>query len=469
MNATTGGTGMTAGSPVPATSLLVLIALLTGAAVALLSLAGAVLQTAVVLGLALGLPALLLFLARPHLAVAGYLFLLPLFLDRAIVAGLNGGEILTAGMVVVGGIGLWEARDRVGTAIRAMAPLLWPLLGLAVVSVVSLIANRIGTFEEIASAVFKYLAFGAIVLLVHSHADTPRKRTTLLYGALAGAVVVAAYAVVSYLLGWSYDETYEVNRAYGTFDHWNLLGGFMVLMSFPILGLAAATRRIPVRLALAAAFVLEIIALLLSLTLGSIVALLTAVAFGLVFIIRVDWRRLVGIGSLMLIGFALVYLTNPLLQDKLTRFPERVMDRFRTYAVGISMFRDRFLLGFGSQERLLDALWFGDASYGLTAFGASSSVPHNAFLLMGVEKGFLGMLFFILLIAGALWIVFRNRGRLLEGRSALLYQGIVLGVVGFMVQNMTNNLVLHARVGILFFALVALVDRMAGPANDPAP
>ena len=460
-------TRATAASSLPTTALLVLGAVVGGAAVALLSLLGPTFQTVVVIGVGLGVPGLLLLVARPHLAVAGYLFLLPLFLDRSIVAGLNGGELLTAGMLVIGGFGIWEARARVGDAVRSLAPVLWPLFGLAVVSVVSLVANRIGTFGEIASAVFKYLAFGAILVLVHSHADTPRKLKTLLYGALAGSMAVAAYAVVAYLLGWSYDEVYQVNRAYGTFDHWNLLGGFMVLMSFPTLGLAAATRRITVRTALLGAFVLQIIALLLSLTLGSIVALLAAAVFGLLFVVRVGWRRLLGIGTLMLSGFALVYLTNPLLQDKLTRFPERVMDRLRTYSVGVSLFRDRFLLGFGSQERLLDELWFGDGSYGLTAFGASSSVPHNSFLLMGVEKGFLGLLFFILIIAGALWILVRNRHRLLNGGSALIYQGIILGVLGFLLQNMTNNLVLHARVGILFFALVALVDRMAGPATEP--
>ena len=439
-----------------------------GSSVALLSVLGPALQVAVILGVVLGVPAMVLILTRPHLAIASYLFLLPLIIDAPVLAGLNGGELLTAGVVLLGGFSLWDAevRGQLTTSLRALQPLLWPLLGLAIISVLSLMANGIGTFGEISSAVFKFTAFGAVAVLVHTYATTTGKLRVVLNGAVWGGFLVALYSLIAYLMGWSYSEIHDWNRASGTFAHWNQLGGFMVLMSVPTLGLAAARERIPVRLALALAFVLEIVALLLSLTLGSIVALMAGLTFGLVFLVRVGWRRLVAIGGLAVVAFGVVYATNPFLQEKLTLFPERAMDRLRTYSVGIAMFRDRFLLGFGSQENLLDQLWFGESNYGLTEFGAASSIPHNAFLLMGVEKGFLGVLFLCLLMGGALWILFRSRHALLRGRSALIYQGVVVGVLGFLVQNMTNNLVLHARIGIVFFALIALVDRMARLAGE---
>lgn len=460
MHTATGTAPPPVSSPV-AVAGLVSLALLGGAAVALLSVLGAGPQTAIVLGLIVGLPGTLLFLARPHVAVAAYLLLLALIPDEPVLGDVNGGEILTAGMVLLLGFALWQAGARLRLAARSLAPLVWPLVGLAAVSVVSLLANGIGSFAEIASSVFKFAAFGAVAVMVHAYADTPGRVKAMLYGALAGAFLVAVYAAIAYLMGWSYSELHDWNRASGTFAHWNQLGGFMVLMSLATLGAAAATRRITLRLALALAFVLEIVALLLSLTLGSIVALAAAALFGSVFVARIGWARILAIGVLAAVGFGVVYATNPTFQEKLTRFPERTEDRLRTYAVGVAMFSDRALLGFGSQENLLDELWFGEAGYGLTAMGAASSVPHNAFLLVGVEKGVLGVFFFTLLIGGALWILFRSRHTLLTGRFALLYQGITVGTAGFLVQNMTNNLVLHARIGIIFFALIALVDRMA--------
>ena len=43
--------------------------------------------------------------------------------------------------------------------------------------------------------------------------------------------------------------------------------------------------------------------------------------------------------------------------------------------------------------------------------------------------------------------------------------GLMVGVLAFLVQNMTNTLVLHARIGIVFFALVALAARFAEQAQ----
>ena len=153
--------------------------------------------------------------------------------------------------------------------------------------------------------------------------------------------------------------------------------------------------------------------------------------------------------------------TNADLQEKLTRIDERTLDRVRSYQVGVAMFRDKFLLGFGTQSEVIDALWYGEADYGLTGLGASSSVPHNSLLMIGVEKGALGVLFFVLLIVGLLRLLLRQRATFRDSRYALLYAGVVVSVLGFMIQDLVNNLILHARLSIIFFAVVALTVRLA--------
>src|SRR5688500_2819169 len=74
---------------------MVLLALLAGVAVAASSVLGGVHQTVVVALLGAGLPTLLVFVARPDLALAAYLFVLPLVLAVPVAAGLNAGEVLT--------------------------------------------------------------------------------------------------------------------------------------------------------------------------------------------------------------------------------------------------------------------------------------------------------------------------------------------------------------------------------------
>lgn len=437
-----------------------LAALLLGALAAGLGSLGPVQQVALVLSVGFGLPAAILFLARPHLALAAYLLVLPLLVARPIVGGLNGGELVTMGAMALGLTSLWEARDRVAPAVRSLGLVIWPLVGLATVSLLSLIANGITDFGEILGGLFKFLAFAGVAVLVYMHATTARRAEIMLRGALAGAFFVAIYAAVAYVLGWSYSEQYDWNRASGTFEHWNAMGGFMVLMSVTTLGTATLTRRAPVRLLLIMAFLLEITAMLLSLTLGSIVALVVGATMGLVFVARIGWRRILTATALAAVGFAVALIANPLLSDKLTRFDERMGDRVRSYAVGVSMFRDKFLLGFGTQEQMLDALWFGEADYGLTIFGESSSVPHNSLLMMGVEKGFLGIILFTMLIVGVLRLLFRYYPALRVSRYATFYSALMISVFGFLFQNLANNIVLHARIGIVFFALVALVVRL---------
>ncbi|HUF12395.1 MAG TPA: O-antigen ligase family protein [Longimicrobiales bacterium] len=448
----------------------VVLALLLGAGVAGLSVLGPVQQTAVVLALGLGVPAAILFLARPYLGLAAYLLVLPLLVDRPIAAGFNGGELVTLGALLLGVASLWAVRERLGPTLRSLRPVVWPLVGLTLVSLVSLIANRVDDFGEILGALFKFLAFAGVAVLVHMHATDRRRAETMLRAVLMGALLVAIYAVVAYLLGWSYDEYYDWNRARGTFEHYNTMAGFMVLASMPTLAMASLTRRPPLRLLFAAAFLLQITAILLSLTLGAIASLLVGALLTLVFIARIGWGRILNGALLLCAGFAVVVAANPLLRDKLTQFDERIVDRFRTYAVGVSMFRDEFLFGFGSQQRALDALWFGDADYGLTDFGASSVLSHNSLLTMGVEKGFVGLILFALVIVGVLRLLFRHYAALRAStRWSLLYSGLMMGIFGFLFQNFSNNLVLHARLGILFFALVAIVVRLGELAEEDEP
>ena len=444
----------------PGVLLPVVLALGAGVAVAAASMYGIIQQVAFVLVAGVGVPALLLFVLRPHVAIAGYLLVLPLVLPWSVALGLNAGEMLTLATLLLGAISLWEAQDRVAPALRALAPVLWPLVALAVISVLSLLVNGVGDFEEIVSALFKVLAFGLVAVLVHIHSDSPEKTRRMLLAALIGAGLVGFYAVVAYVLGWSYDAQYDWNRASGTFEHWNMLGGFMALMSMPTLALAVSSRSATAKAAFAAGFVLQIAALFLSLTLGSVLALVLAGIFAVVFLVRLDWSRLAIAAFLALSSFAVILATNETLRDKILRIDERVIDRLSTYAVGVSMFRDKFWFGFGSEQRLLDELWFGEADYGLTIFGASSSIPHNSILRIGVEKGVFGVVAFALLLLGALRVLLRDRERRLRGPGGSLYLGLLVGAFAFLIQNMTNDLVLHARIGILFFALVALADRM---------
>lgn len=438
---------------------LIIAALVGGLAVAWLSRFGLLVQSALIVGMATGPAALLLFVLRPNTALAVYLFVLPLIVSVPIVGGLNGGEILSLLVVIVGMLTLWQSGDRILPSAARLGPILLPIAGLVAVSMISLLVNGILRFEEVASAVLKYVAFAIVPFLVHVHLRDAQQARNTLVALLLGGGGVAVYALVSYLAGWTYSAEYDWNRPMGTFENWNLLGACMALMAPPTLGFAVA-RTGMTRVLFALLFALEIVVMLLSLTLGSMLGIVVA-AVVLVFLVRPRMSSVLAIITLAVLAAGIGYSTAPALREKVEQFDERMTDRLRTYATGAMMFRDKFWWGFGSEQNMAVEIMGGEADYALTRFGGSPVVPHNAFLKVSAEKGVFGLLTFTAAVLGSLFVLFRVRRNYAGTRDEVVYYGIVGGLLAFLVQNMTNDLLQHARLGILFFAMLAAVDRMA--------
>ncbi len=444
------------------------LALLAGWVVVALEGLGPARHRAAVLFIGVAAPALIIFLAWPLVGFQLYLATLPLVGAQAVVGGLNGGEVLTLGVLALGGATFWTVRERLGDALRTLAPILWPIAALSVVSVASVVVNGATAPAEILSALLKILAFGLIAVLVYLHASTWSRARALLVAVLIGAFLEAAYSLVTFAVGLDYYATYGYHRATGTFSTWNHLGGFMALTSVPTLAFALQAERRKVRWLFLGFFAAEIVALLLSLTLGSILGLLVAGVIAGLFLVRIPVRR-IGMG---LLAFGLVFLTvfaaSADLRYKIANIGGRVVDRLITYAVGVSMLQDRLWFGFGSQSRVAEALFDPTRAYRFTVFGESGVVPHASVLSVGVEKGIFGVLFFVLLVIGAIRLLVAQRERFRTPRQAILYQGLVVGALAFLVQDMTNNLLLHARLGIIFITLVTLTVAMGQLASREA-
>jgi O-antigen ligase len=104
-------------------------------------------------------------------------------------------------------------------------------------------------------------------------------------------------------------------------------------------------------------------------------------------------------------------------------------------------------------DRVMEAILYDPAGYRFTPFGEVSVIPHNSFLSIWTEKGIFGLLLFIMIVVNSLrFLLSWHPAR--ESRYRLLHWGIVIGLLGFLIQNMSNNLLLHARLGFIFFAFV---------------
>jgi O-antigen ligase len=318
------------------------------------------------------------------------------------------------------------------------------------------LANDVLDREQVATSVFKPLSWVVVLYLVLLYFDSPRKLRGLLLAMILSGAAVAMIAVVQLAAGNVPVSGDDVPRARGTFENYNDLGGFMALMAVPALTYALSTRRGSLKVLLLAAFVVQLAALLLSGTLGSLLGLLVAGVLSL----RI-WKVRPAAGlamvALALVAAAALALLAPAQASRVHLLGNRAEDRLGTYAAGIKIAKDHVWLGTGSVENAVDLLR-QNSEYHSTRFGLVDSEPHNIFLEQLVVSGVAGLALLVFLVWFAVRALLASMPRP-AADDYILRWGLVLGATAFLVQNLTNNLLSHARLGVLFLVFVAIAAR----------
>jgi hypothetical protein len=402
----------------------------------------------------LGVVGIGMFAVLPNVFVAAYLFALPLLKNSGVGTGLKPGETVTLFVLAVGSISLLAPSPRMPARVR------WIILalgGLCLVGVLSAVANGITERSALATLALKPLSWAVILYLVVTHFNN----RTRLYQ-LLGVLVAAAAAVGFVAIYQKATGTAQVAvsggpaRATGTFEDWNTLGGFMALMVAPTFAYALSRKGVARGLALGA-FVVEVISLLLSVTLGAIFAVAVAALFALP-LWRVRPKMWLTLGLAPIVTALAFSLLAPQNLGKLSQARNRATDRLASDVAGYKLAKDHPWFGIGDLYVAADEV---GSKYGVsTSFGRTSSIPHNAFLAILVERGIFGMM----LLAWIAWLTFRV---LLESRPApghpdfIMHWGLLLGGVAFLVQNFSNSLLIHARLGLFFLVIVTVAAELA--------
>jgi O-antigen ligase len=85
-------------------------------------------------------------------------------------------------------------------------------------------------------------------------------------------------------------------------------------------------------------------------------------------------------------------------------------------------------------------------------------VPHNAFIAIGVEKGVFGAVLLAILVINAMRALLHPSRE--YGQFRLWHYGLLLGALAFLIQNMSNLLILDLRLGVVWLAVLALDVRL---------
>jgi len=430
----------------------------------LLALFAALGPRLLVLAAALGLPLVVVGYLRPAALFLLYFAALPLAGDQALPGGLRPTVVLTGVIAVFAATTLIRHRARAAAGLRQLDEVMMAFLALAVMGTVSAFVNyNSDIVSNIFEASFKPLVFAGLMLVVLVEFGTEARIRLLSWTFVLTSAAVACYALFTYVAGTAPTPVGDTPRLTGTFAEYNELGSYMLVTAMFTLGFAQIQSRHRERVILYAVFGIQVLALLLSLTLGSMFGLVTAL--GIYYLLRggrtagvLKYGIVLGILAIVVIAYL------PAVADKIGLVQQRVMRRFATFAGGFQIIRENLLFGVGSKNVLSYLLTHPEAIN--TRFGATYSVPHNVFIVTFVQKGIFVFAALLGLLA-AVWRAGARSFRLAADRGLRSFAAAVVGgMVGFLQQDLSNNMLLHPRIGLFFFiflaVLIGVVDNVDG-------
>lgn len=198
---------------------------------------------------------------------------------------------------------------------------------------------------------------------------------------------------------------------------------------------------------------LQLFGLVVTFTRASVILLV--LLLGLLLVLLRRWRLL---RVCLLVGLVLALVIAIFIPEYLLRFTEDSTGRLNLWTAGLRMMADYPLFGVGFGN-FLSVARANPARY------PAHFNPHNSFIMLGAEGGVLVLVSAVLLAVFSLaqaWQAFR---RAATPEERLLTAGLLAGMVGFWLQNMTNDLLLLPKISTYFWLYYALAISLTNPAR----
>lgn len=338
------------------------------------------------------------------------------------------------------------AIPRVGIEVPALAFLGWAL--------VSAVAT--GAQPSVIATWIRYASYVVLVYAVAAVATDPLRRRVMLWIlAITGSITVGhgfwQYLNPTTYIGMQGLDTSVATRVFATFDNPNFYAEFLVIVFAVTLALVFAERGV-LRYLAAFLLVAQAMALLLTYTRGSWLALVLGLAIGVLMIDgRLIWPFALG-------GAALIPFVPGVLARVLSIFSLEGTASFRlilwrvagdaiatrpVFGVGMGRFYDAFAQAVLSNPEL---------NIGYLFYGA-----HQSYFQLAAETGVIGGVAFAWMVFEACRMGgFYNRRMGADMHDRLTNAALTAGLIAFAVNALTSNAFQHPRGAVFFFVLAGL-------------
>lgn len=239
-------------------------------------------------------------------------------------------------------------------------------------------------------------------------------------------------------------------RVYSTFVNPNYWGAFVNLMIFPVMMLAI--KKVKHYWAFYLMTLLLLVNLIISYTRGS------WVGFGiglLLFVAIFSWKLIIPV---ILISPAALLIQN-IRKRFFSIFDVKswsIVERFRLWKTGLSMFKDHPILGVGNGNYLLRYNEYIKKHPELN-IGKQSFSVHNSYIKVLCETGILGFipyLFVNVFYAGQLLSIYRKSENNLSKYMAAAY---ICSISSYLFQNFTNNMFFIPQVNAFYWIIGGII------------
>ena len=326
----------------------------------------------------------------------------------------------------------------------------WIFAFIIAIGISALISISMTESIRIAMLMISFVLFYFVII---NTITTKKQLNRIFYVLISVATLTAIYGIHQYMTGdvysqaWLDGEMFEDirMRVYSTLENPNVYGEYLLLVIPLIASLLWTEKGWKKKLFLFICLGITGLALVLTFSRGCWLGILFAI---FILAIIID-RRFILLGILGLICLPFV-------------LPETIINRFMSIGnMADSSTSYRVYIWMGTLAMLKD-YWLSGVGMGITSFNTiyplysyhniSAPHSHNLYLQVIVEYGFIGFLTMV----GVMYNYFKEMFISLKVKKNIVVGGLMSGMLGFLLQSMTDHTWYNYRVFLMFWVIIGL-------------
>jgi len=241
-------------------------------------------------------------------------------------------------------------------------------------------------------------------------------------------------------------ESYSFNKIHGTFENPNTYAGFLVLLFYPIA--LYSFQKIFKEKKYSYFIVITLILVNLAFTMSRN-GIIGIVSGGIILAIIYDKRAMYGVGALGIIG-AIVLRSRNIFNMALND------GRLKLWKCAVKMIKDNPIKGIGNgnfrETYNIYRIYYPEVRF----HSFLNMPPHNSFLKVWSELGITAIIIFISIILFGGKCVYLCGKECKDSVSRLFFTGFMCSFIGFLIMNMSDDLLFVPKLTTYFWLFTAL-------------